>query len=131
MLGKKRSPDACARISAAKKGVPLTVQARAKLTDAHRGRPGKPHSEAAKAKLRVAARARKPPSAATRARMAAAHMGRRHSDATRAKMRANHRGPLGAESIEKMRRSLTGRKLSATHRANIAAGLRQRGRDHG
>lgn len=84
----------------------------------------------------------------TKAKMSKSQKGRKHSPETKAKISAAKKGKpngrLGVklspetkakiglrhkdkvvlpESIERMRRSLTGRKLSAQHRANISAGL--------
>lgn len=98
------SAETRAKISAAKKGVPLKAEHREMLAELQRNR-----SPEWRKKLSIA-RLGKKASAETRERLSKAHTGRAHSEETKAKIAAAHKG----------------RPKSADHRSALAAAARSR-----
>lgn len=111
-LGVKRSIATCAKISAALLGRVITPEWRAKMSEAHAGKPGHKSSPETNAKLRAANLGRKhSPEAIAKNR--AAHLGRIPSPATLAKRSAAMMGHrMSLENREKLRVANLGRKQS-------------------
>ena len=118
--GRKRSPETCAKISAAKMGKRPSEETRARLAAAMTG---KKHTEESKLKIGAAGRGRKY-SAEHRAKMSMAQKGKRHTEETRAKLSAIHSGrKLSEETKAKIGAFHRGRKRSAETRAKLSAAL--------
>lgn len=133
-VGRTVSPEHLAKMNAARlakvRGVPLSVEHRAKIAAAHKGRTV---SAATRAML-AAANLGKTASPEARAKMAAAHRGRKqtpeHIEARSAPRRGKphaHRGVKKTpEHIAKIAAALRGRKMSDAARAAIIAAQRAR-----
>lgn len=109
-----------AKMSAAGKGRPKSLEHRAKIGDAHRG---KSHTDETRAKVGAASRARKR-SPESLAKLSATLTGKCHSEATKARMSAAAKGrPKSAEAIARYvaSRARNARSLSPERRARIAA----------
>ena len=96
---------------AARRGVPHSPAAKAKMSEARAGKPGRPHTAASRAKI-SAAHSGKPghqQSEATRMKLRAIFSGRKFSDETRARMSAaassRKRSPHSAKTRARMRES--------------------------
>lgn len=126
-LGAKYSAEARKRLSDARRGSPRS-QAQlahlARLAEAARGHPARPHSADAIAKIK-AARARQVITPEHRAAIAAASIGRKHTAETIEKIRAAKvgvkRGPMSAEQKAKLAAVNAGRKHSAEARERMRA----------
>ena len=95
-------------------------ETRAKMSASHKGFR---HSEESKAKMSKAARVRFANMTQGQIAKAISHL---WSPKTRAKISKARKGfRLSPQSIAKMRATLTGRKLSEEHKANIGAGVRR------
>ena len=104
-LGHKHSAETRAKMSAAKKGVPMSAEHCAKISAANKGRVW---------------------SAEHRAKMSAAKKGVPLSAEHCAKMSAARKGvPLSAETRAKMSAAKKGKPLSAEHRAKMSATIRR------
>ena len=110
--GRKRSPEFCAKLSANKKGHVVTLETRRKISEACRGVARKPHSLETRQKIGAA--------------NAIALKGRTVPEDVRAKMRGRvpwNKGLKGCyttEQQERMRASITGRRLSEEHKRHIS-----------
>lgn len=111
--GKTHTKETKARISAAKKGVPLwSVADRVLMSLSRTGRKLGPKSEAVKEKLRQANLGKTMPES-TRSKISAANMGKIRSQETRERMSEaqRRRGPRSAETKAKIAASLRARSL--------------------
>jgi group I intron endonuclease len=124
-LGVKRSPEAIAKLSAAKKGKKLSPEHIAKISAANKGRKWKPSPEHI-AKLSAANKGRKP-SPEHIAKLSAANKGKKHSPEHIAKVSAANKGRKHSpEAIAKMSAAKKGKKLSPEHIAKMSAALKGR-----
>lgn len=119
--GMKRSDEARARMSAAKKGKPgrsWTPESRSKVSATKKGHaPARSAVEAA-----IVARSAKSVSAATREKMSAAQKGRRHSLESRAKMSAVRKVIYESpDARARLSLSLLGNRNGAGHKVSAAA----------
>src|ERR1035437_83632 len=121
-------------------GYKYTPEARAKISAALMGKPGRPHTDETKAKIGAgnkgkqispetraklsAANKGKVNSPEARAKLSAVGLGRKHSPQHSAAITASLMGhKLSPESRYKISAARTGKKLSPEHRAAISAGL--------
>lgn len=124
MKGRKKSPEAVAKVAAALRGRKLSPETRARMSQAKKGKKrdpevGKKVSEALKGK---------PLSEETKAKMAAARVGRKLSPEHVEKVAAANRGQKRTletrARISKGRKGKGSSKLSEEHRASIASGVK-------
>ena len=109
-------------------GRPLSDDHRAKLRANHRGMKGRTHSPETKAKMAAAAMGRKH-SARTLEKMSAASSGRTHTNEAKDKIADSARGrKLSAEHVLALQRANTGKKATAETKEKLAAS--HRGKTH-
>ena len=114
--GRVMPADQRARVSSATKGKPKSAEHRAKISALKRGVPNPKHGDAI--------RGRKA-SDETKARMRAAHLGKRHTPEVIEKYAAKLRGRVFYdESRAKMSAAKRGRRWTTEHREKIGAGVR-------
>ncbi len=117
--GVKYSADACAKISAARKGKPLSLEHRQKLSEAKKGKVRGPRSEDTKAKLSASG---KNMSVETRARITEAHRlkmtGRKFSKERIEKCRLANLGRVQTEA-EKQKRAMSCLAFHANKRMSL------------
>jgi group I intron endonuclease len=112
MRGTKLSPDACKRISEALKGKPKSAEHAAKVGAWHKGRT---FSEAHRAKLSAAAkvRVRAPLSEATKAKIAAAQIGKSRPKHTPEQARKRSASLKASWAARRAQQALTGEAFQA------------------
>jgi len=124
MKGRKKSPEAVAKVAAALRGRKLSPETRAKMSQAKKGKKRDPEvgrkvSEALKGK---------PLSEETKAKMAAARVGRKlspeHVEKVAAANRGRKRTPETLARISRGRKGKGPSELSEEHKASIARGVK-------
>jgi group I intron endonuclease len=130
LLGHSVSEDARRKIAAATRGKQLSDEHKAKVGAASRKiweTRDRTVSAETRAKMRLIALARPPMSAETRAKVAAASRGRKHSDEIRAKIAAANAGhAVSPATRARIGAANSGRVHSAEHKAKNAAAQRKR-----
>lgn len=121
--GYKWTPEQIAAVRAARKGFILSPEARAKISAALSGVPKSPEHRAAAAAARKGIGIGQKFSQAHREAIGRAHLGKTRSPEAVAAMVAAHAAKTPEQRAQKSQRitmALTGKKLSAAHRAKIS-----------